>query len=185
MTAACARPLKFYAISGSLRAQSTNRALLKALSSSAPDGMKIELDDLIGTLPIFNPDMEGDLSPAAVLAFAQKVADADGLIITSPEYAHGIPGGLKNALDWLVSRSEIPGKPMMLVRASGRSDISHAALQEVLRTMSVALMPETGFTVHLIGKKPEEIERLLRENGLLREMAEALEGFAGWIGAER
>ncbi len=185
MTAACARPLKLYAISGSLRALSTNRAMLEGFRSWAPDGVVIEIDDLLGTLPIFNPDMEGDLTPAAVLALAQKVADADGLIIASPEYAHGIPGGLKNALDWLVSRSEIPGKPVMLVRASSRSDFSHAALQEVLRTMSVALMPQTGFAVHLIGRKPDEIERLLCEDGLRREMAEALEGFADWIGAER
>jgi len=185
MTAACARPMKLYAISGSLRALSTNRAMLEVFRSSAPDGVVIEIDDLIGTLPIFNPDMEGDLTPAAVLALAQKVADADGLVIASPEYAHGIPGGLKNALDWLVSRSEIPGKPAMLVRASSRSDFSHAALQEVLRTMSVALMPKTGFAVHLIGRNPDEIERLLCEDGLLREMTEALEGFVDWIGTER
>lgn len=181
MTAACARPLKLYAISGSLRALSTNRAMLEAFRPSAPDGMEIELDDLIGILPIFNPDMEGDLTPAAVLAFAQKVADADGLIVASPEYAHGIPGGLKNALDWLVSRSEIPGKPVMLVHASHRGDFALDALREVLKTISTDLCEEAFLRVPLIGKSPESIDEILAGDAPRKAISDALTVFAAKI----
>jgi chromate reductase len=121
--------MRLLAISGSLRRVSTNSALLRAMAGNAPAGVSIDLFEGLGNLPIFNPDREGDLTPQPVLDFARQVGEADGLIIACPEYAHGIPGGLKNALDWLVSRDEIPFKPVMLVRASNRNDISDAALR--------------------------------------------------------
>ena len=176
---------RLLAISGSLRRVSTNAALLRAMAGNVPDGIAVEIYDGLSDLPIFNPDREGELTPAPVLDLAAKVRAADGLVIACPEYAHGIPGGLKNLLDWLVSRDEIPFKPVMLLRASSRNDISHTALQEVLRTMSVALMPETGFAIHLLGKKPEEIASILSEPPMRREMTAALEKFAAWIDTAR
>ena len=170
-------------ISGSLRRVSTNAALLSAMAANTPNDISVEIYDGMGDLPIFNPDREGELTPASVLDLAAKVRAADGLIISCPEYAHGIPGGLKNLLDWLVSRDEIPFKPVMLLRASSRNDISHAALQEVLRTMSVALMPETGISIHLLGKTPDDIGRILAAPDRRREMTASLEKFAAWIDA--
>jgi NAD(P)H-dependent FMN reductase len=172
---------RFLAISGSLRRVSTNAALLRAMAENAPDGIAVGFYDGMGELPIFNPDREGELTPESVVDLADKVRSADGLIISCPEYAHGIPGGLKNLLDWLVSRDEIPFKPVMLLRASSRNDISHAALEEVLRTMSVSLMPETGMAIHLLGKKPEEIEAILAAPEQRADMVAALEGFALFV----
>lgn len=114
---------QFLAISGSLRRVSTNTALLQAMAGSVADDISVEIYRDMGNLPIFNPDREGELTPPPVFDLAAKVRSADGLIIACPEYAHGIPGGLKNLLDWLVSRDEIPHKPVMLLRASSRSDI--------------------------------------------------------------
>lgn len=173
---------RLLAISGSLRRASTNTALLRAMTENAPSGVTVEIYEGLGDLPIFNPDREGDLTPAEVIQLGEKVRAADGIVISCPEYAHGIPGGLKNALDWLVSRDEIPFKPVMLVRASSRNDISHAALQEVLRTMSTALMPETRIAIHLLGKKPDDIGRILSEPQMQQAMAAALTRFATWIG---
>jgi NAD(P)H-dependent FMN reductase len=172
---------RFLAISGSLRRASTNAALLRAVAASAPDDIVVALYDGMGDLPIFNPDNEGERTPAAVTALGEKIRAADGLIIACPEYAHGIPGGIKNLLDWLVSRDEIPGKPVMLLRASSRNDISHAALQEVLRTMSVALMPEPGFAMHLLSRKAAEIDVLMATPEMRAQLAAALRGFAAWI----
>lgn len=177
--------MRLLTISGSLRRISTNSALLRALAANAPPGIVVEHYEGMGELPIFNPDREGPSTPPAVLALATKVFEADGLVISCPEYAHGIPGGLKNLLDWLVSRDEIPFKPTMLVRASSRSDISHAALQEVLRTMSVAVMPETGFAMHLLGKKPQEIDDILAADEVKSRLSAALSTFAAWIGGDR
>jgi chromate reductase len=173
--------IRLLAISGSLRLVSTNTALLQAMAGSTPPNVSIIRYDGMGDLPIFNPDREGELTPEPVLQLARQVRAADGLIISCPEYAHGIPGGLKNALDWLVSRDEIPNKPVMLVRASNRSTYALEALQEVLRTMSVRLMPEIGLTVHLLGKKTDEVERLLGSAELLDEARRTIGRFAGWI----
>lgn len=172
---------RFLAISGSLRRMSTNAALLRAMAANAPQHIAIDLYDGMGDLPIFNPDREGEQTPQPVLDLAAQVRQADGLIIACPEYAHGIPDGLKNLLDWLVSRDEIPFKPVLLLRASNRNDISHAALQEVLRTMSVALMPDTGVGIHLLGRKPAEIEEILAAQDMRLALQGAAQRFVEWI----
>lgn len=173
--------MKLLGLSGSLRRVSTNSALLRALAENAPPGVKLEISDLIGDLPIFNPDREGVLTPPAVEAFGRSIREAEGLVFACPEYAHGIPGGLKNALDWMVSRDEIPNKPVLIVRASTRSDYALSALQEVLRTMSLRLKPEIGFSVHLLGKAAERMEEILSAPQARSEMRHTLEDFCDWI----
>jgi chromate reductase, NAD(P)H dehydrogenase (quinone) len=159
--------IRILAISGSLRAASSNTALLKALAALAPADVEVELCDLIGALPIFNPDLEGDLTPAAVRMLAEKVRDADGLIIACPEYAHGIPGGLKNALDWLVSGDEVPFKPVMLAHASHRGQHVLAALSEVLRTMSLAIVEDAFLQVPLLGKAEAVRDAIIADSSRL------------------
>ena len=106
--------LTILAISGSLRARSTNTELLLALSALAPEGVSIDLYDALDRLPHFNPDLE-HTEPAPVMDLKRRLGRSDGLIISSPEYARGVPGSLKNALDWLVSGSEFVDKPVALV----------------------------------------------------------------------
>lgn len=147
-----AKPLFLYALCGSQRKVSTNRRLLTALRDHAPAGVTIEICDLIGELPIFNPDREGENTPEIVERFAAGIRAADGVIIACPEYAHGLPGGLKNALDWLVSRDEVPFKPVMIAHASHRGDFALEQLIEVLKTMSFTLVPEADLRISLLGK---------------------------------
>src|SRR5690606_31878921 len=101
--------MRIVCLCGSLRADSTNMRLLHAFRDHAPADFRIDIVEGLGDLPIFNPDFE-DTSHPRVEALANAIGASDGLLIASPEYAHGIPGGLKNALDWLVSRFEIPDK---------------------------------------------------------------------------
>ena len=169
--------VRFLAVSGSLRKNSTNTALLRALSRHVAPTSEIEVFAGIGALPLFNPDDEIS-TPSAVTDFARRVERCDGLIIAAPEYAHGIPGALKNALDWLVSRSEIPHKPVMLVHASGRSAMSREHLREVLRTMSARLFPGPEIELHLLGKTAAEIERDLNEQENRRHMRTVLDYFS-------
>lgn len=150
-----AHTLHLYAICGSQRRTSTNRALLDALKDAAPAGIVVEICGMIGDLPIFNPDDEGERTPAVVTAFGAKIRAADGLIFAVPEYAHGLPGDLKNALDWLVSRDEIPHKPAMLAHASHRGDFALDQLGEVLKTMSLHLVPAAHLRVPLLGLSDE------------------------------
>jgi chromate reductase, NAD(P)H dehydrogenase (quinone) len=177
--------MKLLGLSGSLRRVSTNTALLRALGKNAPAGVSLEISDLIGELPIFNPDREGAFTPAAVDAFGRSIREADGLVFACPEYAHGIPGGIKNALDWMVSRDEIPNKPALIVRASTRSDHALSALQEVLRTMSLKLKPEVGFSVHLLGKAAEHMDEILSAPETRDAIRCTLEEFRDWITAGR
>ncbi len=175
------RPLVLYALCGSLRKASSNRALLEALRDIAPVDITIEICDLIGDLPIFNPDREADDMPTSVLALAAKIRAADGLIVSSPGYAHGIPGGLKNALDWLVSRDEIPHKPVMLIHASHRGDDALSALTEVLTTISIRLVDDSFFRINLLGKSPEQRTAILAEAGTQALLSEKLQRFADAI----
>jgi chromate reductase, NAD(P)H dehydrogenase (quinone) len=92
------------------------------------------------------------------------------LIIACPEYAHGIPGGLKNALDWLVSRDEVPFKPVMIAHASHRGEHLLRQLAEVLQTMSMVTVAEAFLQLPLVGKGEEAQRRAIaeaRQHGLL------------------
>nr|WP_244867646.1 NADPH-dependent FMN reductase [Vannielia litorea] len=101
------------AVPGSARAASTNRAFLAALAELAPPELGISLWDGLAGLPIFSPDLEA-APPPPVRDWAAQVGRADGLLLAVPEYVHALPGGFKNAIDWLVSREEIIGKPVAL-----------------------------------------------------------------------
>jgi chromate reductase, NAD(P)H dehydrogenase (quinone) len=135
-------------ISGSVRAASTNSALLRAAVQLAPKGMSCRVFGGVGELPIFNPDLETQI-PASVRALHREIEWADALVVASPEYAHGITGAMKNLLDWLVGFEPFAGKPVLVLNASARATIADAALREVLATMSAALVPAASIMVPL------------------------------------
>jgi chromate reductase, NAD(P)H dehydrogenase (quinone) len=90
---------KFVAISGSLREDSFNTKLLKAIQKSAPSDIEIEIWDISG-IPLYNTDLEEEF-PSAVQALKDKVAESDGVIFATPEYNRSVPGVLKNVIDWV------------------------------------------------------------------------------------
>ena len=145
------RTIQILAISGSLRKVSSNTALLQAAIAASPANVEMKLYGGLGDLPHFNPDLE-PMEPSAVTDLRAHVKWADGLIISSPEYAHGIPGVLKNALDWLVSGEEFVGKPVALFNASPRATYAQAALTEIVTAMAGRIVPEASITVALLGK---------------------------------
>ncbi|MBT2476847.1 NADPH-dependent FMN reductase [Streptomyces sp. ISL-94] len=108
------------ALSGSLRAASFNTQILHTLPALAPEGMHIELFEHLGDLPHFSEDLETD-PPAAVRRLWRAIADADGLIVATPEYNGALPGVLKNALDWAsrpYGAGVLPGHAAMVLSAS-------------------------------------------------------------------
>ena len=172
--------MNFLGLSGSLRAASTNSALLGVMREYAPEGCTLSIYDGLGRLPVFNPDDE-QRPGAEVLRLTAMVVAADGLIIACPEYAHGVPGGLKNALDWLVSGEAAIGKPAMLVHASPRSRISRAALREILKTMSFDVLDGEEVEIALLGKKPEDVAAILARLDTRRHLQTALERFRRFV----
>lgn len=139
------------AISGSLREVSSNTALLQAAIALSPESVEIKLYCGLSDLPHFNPDLEST-EPPAVKDLRQQLVWSDGLIISCPEYAHGVPGVLKNALDWLVSGEEFAGKPIALFNASPRAVHAQASLTEIVTTMAGRIVPEASITISLLGK---------------------------------
>ena len=136
--------LKILAISGSLRAASSNSAILRVAARVAPEGVRVSVHEGLDALPYFNPDLDREFNdpalPSAVRALRAAIAASDALLISSPEYAHGVSGMLKNALDWLVGGPEMVGKPVALINTSPHATHAHAAMTETLRTMSVTLV---------------------------------------------
>lgn len=176
------KPLHLFALCGSLRQRSSNLAALQALQQITPDHIRISIDCDIGQLPLFNPDIE-HLNHPPVARIKQQLAAADGLIIASPEYAHGITGVLKNALDWLVSGPEFVDKPIMLINASPRAHHAQDALREVVKTMSGKLIEEACVTVPLLSKEPTT-EDISNMPDIVQALSSALSQFAQHIDSE-
>jgi chromate reductase, NAD(P)H dehydrogenase (quinone) len=131
--------MRIVAISGSLRARSANDAILRALSDVAhAQAHVVARWDRVGELPWFNPDLDGEgAAPPPVVADLRAVLRAaDAVVLCTPEYAHGVPGALKNVLDWLVSDGALVDKPVAVVAgAPSRGEFAYAQLTETLRTM--------------------------------------------------
>src|SRR3954451_14845344 len=172
--------MKIIAISGSLRARSNNTAVLRAAARLAPPGVEIVLFEGIADLPFFNPDHDGDQVPPAVTAFRALIGSADGVLISSPEYARGVAGVLKNALDWLVASFEFPGKPVGLINTSPRATHALAALTLTLETMSAQLVSDAFVTLPLLGTRSDEAA-IVADDALAAPLREAVARFAAAI----
>jgi chromate reductase len=146
-------PISILAFSGSLRKASSNTSLLQAAALLAPSDVTVTLYDGLGTLPHFNPDIEAVELPSAVKELRALVGKADGLLISSPEYAHGVPGSLKNALDWLVGGFEFIDKPIALLNPSPHSLFAHPQLRETVSVMSGRVISEACITLSIAGRK--------------------------------
>jgi chromate reductase, NAD(P)H dehydrogenase (quinone) len=148
--------MKIVAISGSLRAHSSNAALLHAAARVAPAGVEVVMYEGLATLPHFNPDfdVEGLEVPRPVQELRDLLIAAGAILISCPEYAHGVPGSFKNMLDWLVSTGELVGKPVALLNASPiGGEYAQAALVETLRTMDWRVVDEASRIVPFVGRR--------------------------------
>lgn len=147
--------MKILAISGSMRAASINTMLLRAVARLAPSYIDVTLYHGLGNLPLFNPDIE-DTNPASVLDLRMQIMSADVLIIASPEYAHGITGAMKNALDWMVGCEAFVNKPVALLNASPRAVHAQAALRETVTMISARIVEEASITLPILGSNLTE-----------------------------
>jgi chromate reductase len=172
------------ALSGSARGASTNTALLHAVARAAPDEIRVDVYAEVGGLPVFSPDLEA-APPPAVAAYIARVEAADGLLISSPEYVRSLPGGLKNAIDWLVSRETLVRKPIALLHASHRGDDMLGALRIVLATVSERFAPEIFLRFPLMKMSPEDIAAFVAEPENAEQVRAFLHAFAAFTAAAR
>jgi chromate reductase len=175
------RPLHVLGLSGSLREQSYNRGLLRAAQEVAPPGMEIEVFDLHG-IPVYDGDVERLGDPEPVKALKLAIDRADAVLIATPEYNYGIPGGLKNAIDW-ASRpprySVLDGKPVAVMGAStgiGGTANAQAQLRQALAFPGAQTMPEPEVLVSKARDKFDAEGNLVDEQTResVRELLDAL-----------
>jgi chromate reductase, NAD(P)H dehydrogenase (quinone) len=145
--------VRVLAISGSLRQASSNSALVSAAVRLAPEGTEVSIYSELAAVPPFNPDLDVDPAPPGVVRFRTALEACDAILICSPEYAHGVSGVLKNALDWVVSSGELIDKPIALINASTRAVLAYASLMETLTTMSGCVIEDASTTIPLDGLK--------------------------------
>lgn len=167
-------------LSGSLRTGGTSTALLAAAALVAPAGVVVEAGPGIDTLPHFTPDLDGEdgtLVPEPVRVLRATIGRADGLLLSTPEYAHGLPGAFKNLLDWLVACAEFYAKPVAILSPSARGEYARAQLEETLRTMSARIVAEACVVVELPRREMTAAE-IAADAGLAGAIREALTAFA-------
>ncbi len=144
------------AVSGSLRASSTNTILVRAITKLAPENMDFTLYEGLGELPHFSPDLEDNNLPASVEQLRQLIRTADGVLISTPEYAYGMPGSLKNMLDWTVSSGEFVNKPVAAISASPNQlggARAQASLILTLGALSANVVEEAKLTIPIVRTK--------------------------------
>ena len=147
------KPINILAISGSLRPNSSNGSIIDKISQLAPAGVIINLYNGTSALPHFNPDMDTDTPPATVTALRKLLANADGVLICTPEYAFGVPGSLKNVLDWTVSSGELVDKPVALITASSSGSHAHASLLLTLGAISAKVAEDAALLIPFVRTK--------------------------------
>lgn len=173
--------MRILAISGSLRAASSNSRLIAALKHLAPPGVELVIYDGLGDLPHFNPDLDGDVLPGPA-ELRRQIGLCDGLVICSPEYAHGVAGSMKNALDWLVPSLEFPETPVALINASPHAVHADAHMRETLALMNARLVEAASITIPLQGQ-PLTLDQLAAHPDLGPRIAAALTAFTTAIAA--
>jgi len=132
--------IKILAVSGSLRANSSNAIILQAIEKLAPEQVDFFIYNGLATLPHFD---DAEQVPITVSVWRKYLQDADAVLICTPEYAFGVPGSLKNALDWTVGSGELVNKPLALITASTGGEKAHAAFLQIFTALS-ANIPEGG-----------------------------------------
>jgi chromate reductase, NAD(P)H dehydrogenase (quinone) len=134
------KKITILAVSGSLRATSANTQLIKDIQRWAPATIEFHIYPDLASIPAFDDSAE---EGEAVKEWRRQLTEADGIFICSPEYAFGIPGALKNAIDWTVGSGELVNKPLALVTAASSGDKAHAAWLNIFTALS-ANIPEGG-----------------------------------------
>jgi len=161
-------------INGSTRAKSTNGLFIEAIIKLAADRAQFTVYPSVADLPHFNPDLDVDPAPPEVARFRKQLQETDAVLICTPEYAMGVPGSLKNALDWTVSSADFRLKPTMLVTASLSGEKAQAALLGTLLVIEAVITPETTVLVQFARTKVNA-QAVITDVKVLAEVQHALE----------
>lgn len=177
--------MKLLGICGSLRVSSWNSRLLSLVPEFLPDDVRLDIQ-LIGDLPHYNADLDGERKPAVVQSLLDRVASADALLFVTPEYNYSIPGVLKNSIDWAsrpAYKSPLAHKPAGIITASSSQAGGVRAqthLKQVLGGTLTPVYPAPDLALAMVSSLFDS-EGRLSDNGARERLQHYLTGFVAWI----
>jgi chromate reductase, NAD(P)H dehydrogenase (quinone) len=145
--------LRVLGVNGSLRKNSSSHVVMDEIEQLLSPKVSFDYCDYLADIPAFDGRPE---DPQPVTNFKEQLNLADGVIMVTPEYAFGVPGALKNALDWTVGSGDFLNKPVALVTASSLGEKAHESLQHTLTALSAHLDPSTSLLISFIRAKVSE-----------------------------
>lgn len=172
--------IKILAISGSTRRASSNLNLIKAIADLTSEKFTVNIFEGLSDLPHFNPDLDNDNVDPQVTEFRKLLREADGVLICTPEYAIGVPGTLKNAIDWTVSSMEFSHKPVALITASLSGEKAHRSLLGTLLIIEARMSADTQLLISSVKTKVNadpkitDTETLNSVNKLIQSLTEII-----------
>jgi chromate reductase, NAD(P)H dehydrogenase (quinone) len=166
---------KIMAIPGSTRQGSTNLNLIKAIIDLFSDKLDFKIFQGLSDIPHFNPDLDTDNPPQRVSDFRRQLNEADGILICTPEYAMGIPGTLKNAIDWTVSSMEFSHKPVALITASLAGQMGHSSLMETLKIIESDIPENSQLLISFVKTKVKD-DKII-DKGTLEQVTTLINSF--------
>jgi chromate reductase len=179
------RELRILGLAGSLRAGSLNRALLRAAAELAPPSMAIDTFDL-GSVPLYNGDVEAEGDPLGVVQLKQAIEAADGVLFATPEYNHGVPGVMKNSVDWASrppGRASLGRKPVGIIGASpGITGTARgqSQLRQAFEFTNSYCMPQPELLIFKAHEKFDANGNLV-DDATAKYLQRYLDAFATWV----
>lgn len=155
--------MRIVGICGSLQARSANLTLLERARALVPEGVQLDIFDGIRHLPLFNPDLEGEGTPAPVRVLRDALAGADALLLASPEYGHSLPGALKNAIDWVIGSGELDRKLVGVTASTPGPERGKRGLAALCGTLRAVNARIVGGEPMVRGPEQDDELRLLLE----------------------
>ncbi len=167
---------KILAICGSTKANSTNELILKFIAKRFGESFDFEIYTKIAELPHFNPDLDNDDSPPSVVEFRKLISQADGVLISTPEYVFSLPGSLKNALEWTVSTTIFSDKPAAFIIAGTSGEKAFESLDLILKTIGANVTENSKIIIKAAKSKLDENGKISDKTTLaeIRNLIESL-----------
>ncbi|MBZ4042573.1 NADPH-dependent FMN reductase [Flavobacterium hibisci] len=158
--------IKIFAITGSTRKNSSNFKILKFISENINREFEVEIFEDLEELPHFNPDLDNESPPEKVISFRNKIAQADGILICTPEYVFSLPGSLKNALEWCVSTTVFANKKTGLITASASGEMGHQQLLLIMKTLEAKFENDDSLLIQGVRGKIDEEGKMINSQTL-------------------
>lgn len=167
---------KILAICGSTRKTSSNLNLINVIVDLTKEKFQISIFEGLESIPHFNPDLDNETPPEAVTNLHNQLKEAHGILICTPEYAMGVPGTLKNAIDWTVSSCEFSHKPVALITASSLGENAHESLLKTLRIIESNITEQTQLLISYVKTKVSK-ENKITDQATLNDVVTLIESF--------